>query len=322
MRHFMLALCAGLVSIALSSAHAANYPERPIRIVVPYPPGGTTDVMARTMQDPLSKILGQPIVIDNRAGAAGAIAAREVVKSAPDGYTLLFSNDGPGVIAPLLQKQAGYDAIKSFTPIALVATQPMVLVVNGDLPVQDLKSFVAYAKKQEKPLLYAHAGVGSSGHLSTELLAQTAGIPLAAVPYKGSSVTTLGVMNGEVQVLLTTSTPSMLEYIKTGKLKLLGMSTNSPASLPPGTPLISDVYPDYKQDNWFGVLGPAGLPQDIRDKLNKAIREVVAQPDVQRIFQSAGFLPMTSSPDELKAIIEANTKLWSRVITEAGITAE
>ncbi|MEP9378504.1 tripartite tricarboxylate transporter substrate binding protein [Aquabacter sp. CN5-332] len=322
MVRFILALFAAIMPFALSGAQAASYPDRPIRILVPYPPGGTTDVMARAMQDPLTKILGQPIVIENRAGAAGAIAAREVAKSTPDGYTLLFGNDGPSVIAPLLQKQAGYDAIKSFTPITLVATQPMILVVNGDLPVTDLKSFVSYAKQQPKPLLYAHAGSGSSGHLSTELLSQTAGIPLTAVPYKGSSVTTLGVMNGEVQVLLTTSTPSMLEYIRTGKLKLMGMSTSSPGSLPPGTPLISDVYPDYKQENWFGVLGPAGLPQDITDKLNKAIREVVAQPDVQRIFQSAGFIPMTGTPDELKSVIASSSKLWANVIAERGIVAE
>ncbi|MEP9353966.1 tripartite tricarboxylate transporter substrate binding protein [Xanthobacter sp. KR7-65] len=322
MLRFVPALVAGVLALALASAQAAPYPERPIRLLVPYPPGGTTDVMARAMQDPLSKILGQPIVVENRAGAAGTIAAREVAKAAPDGYTLLFSNDGPGVIAPLIQKHAGYDAQKSFTPITLVATQPMIMVVNAAVPVTDLKSFVAYAKTQTKPLLYAHAGSGSSGHLTTELFAQTAGISLAAVPYKGSSVTTLGVMNGEVQVLITTSTPTMLDYIRTGKLKLIGMSTLSPEALPPGTPLISDVYPDFKQDNWFGVLGPAGLPAEIRDKLNAALRTVVAAPELRRLFEASGFIPMTSTPDELARIIDTNSDLWKRVIAEAKITED
>ncbi|TCT03850.1 Bug family tripartite tricarboxylate transporter substrate binding protein [Aquabacter spiritensis] len=322
MVRFILALFAAALPFALSGAQAAPYPERPIRVLVPYPPGGTTDVMARAMQDPLSRLLGQPVVVENRAGAAGAIAAREVAKATPDGYTLLFSNDGPSVIAPLLQKQAGYDAMTSFTPISLVATQPMILVVNGDLPVDDLEGFVAYAKRQEKPLLYAHAGTGSSGHLSTELLAQTAGIQLSAVPYKGSSVTTLGVMNGEVQVLLTTSTPTMLDYIRAGKLKLMGMSTTTPDRLPPGTPLISDMFAGFKQENWFGLVGPAGLSPDITQKLNAAIRDVVAQPEVKRIFLAAGFIPMTGSPAELQATIVASSKLWQSVIAERGIAAD
>lgn len=322
MLRLLPALVAGVLSLALASAQAASYPDRPIRLIVPYPPGGTTDVMARGLQEPLAAILGQPIVVENRAGAAGAIAAREVAKAAPDGYTLLFSNDGPGVIAPLVQKQPGYDARTSFTPITLIATQPMIMVVNAALPVTDLRSFVAYAKTQSRPLLYAHAGSGSSGHLTTELFSQTAGISLSAVPYKGSAVTTLGVMNGEVQVLITTSTPTMLDYIRTGKLKLMGMSTHSPQALPPGTPLISDVYPDFRQDNWFGVLGPAGLPPEIRDKLNAALRTAVATPELRRLFEAAGFIPMTGTPDELAQIIEVNTDLWKRVIAEAKITED
>ncbi len=304
------------------SISASEYPSRSIRLVVPYPAGGTTDVMARAMQEPLAKLLGQPIVIDNKSGAAGTLGAAEVARSNPDGYTLLFSNDGPSVIAPLLQKQRPFDPIESFTPISLVSTQPLVLVVNSELPVKDIPDFVLYAKKQSKPVLYGTAGPGSLGHLATMLFAKMADISVLHVPYRGAAPSTQAVMTGEVSMLLTTSSPAMGEFIETGKLKLLGASTRHPEKLPAGTPLISSTYPDFKEDIWFGILGPRNLPSEITLRLNEAITKTLANPAVAKTFQDAGFILATGSADELKSLISNGVTKWRRVISENGITLE
>lgn len=313
-------LMAGL--IVTSPVVAAGFPDRPVRLVIPYPAGGTTDVMARAIQDPLAKVLGQPIIIDNRGGAAGAVATREVSRAAPDGYTLLFSNEGPSVIAPLFQSDAGYDPVASFAPISLVSTQSLVLVANGQLPVADIKSLVEYAKKQPQPLMYASAGSGSLGHLSTELFARVAGIPLTHVPYRGSAPTTLAVMRGEVQLLLTSPLPLSDESVREGKLKLLGVSTNRPETLPAGVAAISQTFPAFQQQVWFGILAPKNTPHEVIETLNKAIAEVLASPEVGQRFERAGFSPTTSTPAEFEARIAAAVETWRRVIAESNIKPE
>lgn len=317
-RHYFIALLTGVFALTFSAAQAAPFPERPIRLVIPYPPGGTTDVMARAMQEPLSKILGQPIIIDNRPGAAGAIGAREVARATPDGHTLLFSAP---LLYSLLQKDASFDQVNGLSPISLVSTQALLLVANVDVPVTSVGSFLAYVRQQPKPVLYASSGIGSPSHVSTEFLAQTAGLRLTHVPYKGSAPAALAAMSGEVQFTMTSATPSMMEYVRAGKLRLLGASTTS-QTLPPDVPLISADLPAFKVQLWWGIFGPPAMAAETMEKLNAAIREVIADPAVQKLFIAAGFSPAASSSDEFKAFVASDMELWKRVIAEGGITAE
>lgn len=315
--------CVGGLFVTFSvCAVAQGFPSKPIRIVVPYPAGGTTDLMARALQEPMAKTLGQAVIVDNKPGAAGAIGAREVARSAPDGYTMLFSNNGPSSTTPLLVKDAGYDGLKDFAPVSLVSTAPLFVVVNAAVPSNDLKGFIDYARSQPNGLEYASAGIGSLGHLASELFARMAGIKMIHVPYKGQAPTSNAVMTGEVKVLITTSSSAMNSYITAGKLKLLGVSTPEPSPLAPGAPVVSSVLPGYKVEIWFGLLAPAGTPPDIVAKLNDAVSKAVALPDLQKRFVNFGVIATAGSPKRLGDLIAEEVPRWTQIVREAGIRAE
>ena len=310
-------------ALAAQLACAQAFPSKPIRIVVPYPAGGTTDIMARALQEPMQRTLGQPVIVDNKAGAGGAIGAREVARAAPDGYTLLFSNNGPSSTVPLLQKDAGYESLKDFSPVSLVSTAPLFVVVNGAVPAATVRQLIDYAKAQPNPLEYATAGIGSLGHLSSELFARAAGIRMTHVPYKGQAPTTNAVLTGEVKVLITTSSAAMNSHIAAGKLKLLAISSAEPSPLAPaGTPLVNQTLPGYVVDIWFGILGPAGMPAEVVGRLNDAIGKALAQPDVQTRFTGFGVVATHSTPKRLADLIAEEVPRWAQVVREAGIRAE
>ncbi len=305
------------------AAAAQGFPSKPVRILVPYPAGGTTDLMARALQEPMQKTLGQPVIVDNKAGAGGAIGTREVARSAADGHTLVFSNNGPTSTVPILQKDAGYDSIRDFTPVSLVSTAPLFVVVNASVPATNVRQFVDWAKAQPNPVEYATAGIGSLGHLSSELFARAAGIRLTHIPYKGQAPTTNAVLTGEVRVLITTSSATMNSHIAAGKLKLLGVSSAEPSSLAPaGTPPVNQTLPGYVVDIWFGLLGPAGMPADVTAKLNDAVGKALALPDVQSRFTSFGVVATHSTPKRLADLIADEVPRWAQVVREAGIKAE
>src|SRR5215471_11487834 len=287
----------GLTAFGALPSAAQQYPEKPIKLVVPYAPGGTTDIMARTLQEPLSKVLGQPVIVDNKAGAAGAIGTAQVAHAAPDGYTLIFGNNGPSAVVPLIQKDVGYDPVKDFAPVSLVSVAPMTLVVHPSVPASTVKELIAYAKAQPNGLEYGTAGAGSFGHLASELFAQQAGLKLTHVPYKGQAPSTIGVLNGEVKMLLTTSSDMQDQAVKTGKLKLLGVSTAKPSPLMPGAPTIAESLPGFEVDVWFGILAPAGTPEPVA-KLNEAIRQVLADPEIQKKFLGYGCIATVSTPQD------------------------
>ncbi|MFZ5779501.1 MAG: Bug family tripartite tricarboxylate transporter substrate binding protein [Pseudomonadota bacterium] len=301
---------------------AQQYPDKPIRLVVPYAPGGTTDIMARTLQEPLSKALGQPVIVDNKAGAAGAIGTAQVANAPPDGYTLIFGNNGPSAIVPLIQKGVGYDPVKDFAPVSLVSVAPMTLVVHPSVPASTVNELIAYARKQPDGLEYGTAGAGSLGHLATELFGKEAGIKLVHVPYKGQALSTMGVLNGEVKLLITTSSDSQDAAVKAGKLRLLGVSTAKPSPLMPGTPTIGESLPGYEASVWFGILAPAKTPKAVIAKLNAAIREVLAQADVQKKFLGYGCIATASTPEEFAALIGAEVPKWKGVVEAASITTQ
>jgi tripartite-type tricarboxylate transporter receptor subunit TctC len=308
-------------TLALSSAaFAQGYPDRPIRVVVPYAAGGSTDNMARTLQEPLQKSLGQTIIVDNKPGASGLLAAREVIRSKPDGYTLFFVNNGNLAVTPLVVKDANYDGVKDFTPIALVSSAPMVAVVPASLPVNDLRGFVEYAKKHS--LAYASAGVGSFGQLATELFANKAGIKMTHVPYKGQAPTTTAVIAGEVQLLITTPSAAMNEFIANKRLKLLAVTSPEPSPLEPGTPTVASTFPGYAAESWFAIIGPAGMPADVVARLNDAIGKALRLPDVQQQFASFGVIPRTATPKRVAEMTAEEITRWTPVIRDNNIRAD
>ncbi len=315
-------ILAAAFMVFCAGANAQTFPSKPVRIVVPYPAGGTTDLMARALQEPMQKSLGQPVIVDNKPGAAGAIGAREVARSPADGYTLLFSNNGPSSTTPLLVKDAGYDGIKDFAPVSLVSTAPLFVVVNASVPANDLKSFIDYARSQPNGLEYASAGIGSLGHLASELFARMAGIKMIHIPYKGQAPTSNAVMTGEVKVLITTSSSAMNGYITAGRLKLLGVSTAEPSTLAPGAPVVASVLPGYKVEIWFGLLAPAGTPADVVAKLNDAVGKALALPDLQQRFVNFGVIATAGTPRRLGDLIADEVPRWTQIVREASIRAE
>jgi tripartite-type tricarboxylate transporter receptor subunit TctC len=305
----------------MHQVRAETFPTRPIRIVVPYAPGGGTDLLLRALQEPLSKDLGQPVIIDNRPGASGAIAAREVTRAAPDGYTLLVSNNGPSAIVPFLQPDAGYDPIKDFTPITTIAKTPVVAIVNADVPAKSLSEFIAWAGQQPDGVNYGSAGVGSLGHLSAELFSKLANIKLAHVPYRGQAPTTMAVLTGEVPLAFTSSSDSLLGFVKSGKIRFLGIGSTKPSPLIPGGIPIATALPGYEADVWQGIIGPARLPESVVKRLHDAFAAAVATPDMQKRFESYSYEVSTNSPSEFASMIKDEVGHWGAIIRDRGIRA-
>ena len=301
---------------------AQAFPNKPIRILVPYPAGGTTDLMARALQEPLQKFLGQPILIENKPGASGIVAAREVIRSPADGHTLLFINSGVVAVTPYVVKDAGFDGVKDFTPVALVSTAPLLVVTNAAVPANDLKAFMEYARRESQPLQFASAGIGSFGHLASELFARTAGIKMAHVPYKGQAPTTNAIVAGEVKLLITTASSAMNGFIASGKLKLLAVTSPEPSPLAPGAPPVASVLPGYAAETWFGIIAAAGTPAEPVAKLNEAINRALSTTEMQQRFAGFGVLAKTATPQRVGQMIAEDVARWSAVVRENDIRAE
>lgn len=321
MKRIWIVLGCFAAMLAPTGAQADSFPTKPIRLVVPYPAGGATDLMARMLQDPLAKILGQPVIVDNRPGAAGTIGSREVAGAPADGYTLVFSNNGPTSIAPSMQKDAGYDS-KSFAPVSLVAVAPLVLAVHASVPADSVADFIAYAKAQKDGLFYSSAGPGSLGHLSSELFGARAGIKLNHVPYKGQAPATMAVLTGDVKVFFSTSNQTLNDYVKEKKIKILGISSPEPSPVVPNARPIGEVVKDYAVDVWFGVLAPAKTPAPVIGKLNAALVAVLAQDDIVARFAAIAHKARSSTPEAFADIIAAEVPEWSKIIADNKVRAE
>jgi len=323
---FPHSLAAALIAIApaLAQAQASSaspFPTKPITIVVPYPAGGTSDNQLRMIAEPLSRLLGQTIIVDNKPGASGAVAASVVARAAPDGYTLLYPNNGV-LIAPLVNRQTGYDPLKDFVPITTVTKVPMVLVVNKAVPANNLREFIAHAKAHPGALNYATAGPASYGNLATNLLAQAAQIKMTHVPYRGEANTTLAVRSGESQVLLTSPSSSMLGQVKEGNLKLLGVATQKPTDIVPGAQPIADVLPGFSAEIWFGLLAPAGTPHPVIQKLNEAVQQVLKDTGIRARLFASGALAEGSTPGAFQALMRTEYGQFKDVIQKNDIKAD
>ncbi|MCW5633718.1 MAG: tripartite tricarboxylate transporter substrate binding protein [Rubrivivax sp.] len=313
-----------IAALALLPALAAGqtYPSRAIQMVIPYPAGGTTDVMARALQEPLQKALGQTILVENKAGAAGVLAAREVARGRPDGHQLLFVNSGILTVTPHVQKDAGFDAVKEFAPVALATMAPLFVLVPASVPATDLRGFIEHVKSKPGELNYASAGIGSFGHLASELFVKSAGLKMTHVPYKGQAPTTNAVVTGEVALLITSMSSTMKGFIDNGKLKLLGVTSAGPSALSPGVPPVSSVLPGYAAETWFGFVTTAGTPAAVVQKLNSEINTILATKDMQERMATLGQQVRTATPAQLGALIAEDHARWGQVVRDNQISAQ
>ena len=315
-------LILALTGLAAGAAFAQDvFPSRPITIVIPYPAGGTSDAQVRMIQAQLGKELGQPIIVENKPGASGVIAAQYVAKSHADGYTLLYPNNGV-LIAPLLNTKVDSDPLKDFKPITTLTSVPMVLVTNKTVPATNLAEFIDYAKKQPGGIMYASAGTASYGHLSTARFSQMAGIKVEHVPYKGEAATTMAARSGEVQMLMTTPSAAMLGQVAQGNLTMLGVASANPSSVVPGVPTVNKVVPGFVAEVWFGLLAPAATPDNVVQKINAAVRKIMADDAVRVRLLPTGAVPQTSTPAEFGASMARESAQWREIISKYNIKAD
>jgi tripartite-type tricarboxylate transporter receptor subunit TctC len=318
MRPFHGLIAGVLLAACAATASAQSFPSKPIRIVVPFPPGGTTDVLARAAAQKLSDTLGQPAVVDNRPGAAGNIGAELVAKSPPDGYTLLMGTVGTHAINPALYPKMPYDHIRDFAPVILVAGVPNVLVVNPSLPVNSVQELVAYARANPGKLNFASSGSGTSIHLSGELFKTAAGLSMTHVPYKGSAPALMDLIGGQVQLMFD-NLPSALPQIKAGKLKALAVTSRERAPALPNVPTIAESgFPGFEASSWFGLLAPAGTPQPVIATINGEVAKWLASPDAKEKLLAQGANAAGGTPEDFAKHIAAETAKWQKVVKESG----
>jgi tripartite-type tricarboxylate transporter receptor subunit TctC len=313
-------LQAGAVLLALTAgAAAADYPDKPIRLIIPFPPGGSNDVVGRLVAHNLSDVLGQQVFVDNRGGAGGTIGSEIASKAEPDGYTLLVVSLAHAV-NPWLYKLP-YDHTKAFTPVAIFGSGTNVLVVNPELPIHSVKELVAYAKAHPGELNYASAGVGSFQHLGGELFKLLAGVNIVHVPFRGGGPAMVDVLGGHTKVMFS-SLIQTTPHIKTGQLRALGTGGAKRNPVLPDVPTIAEAgVPGYEANNWWGMLAPAGTPPAIVEKLNKAVSKALDAPELQKEFAAQGATVVKMTPAEFGKYIDSETEKWGKVVKEGHITA-
>ena len=313
---FIAALC----TFPAAAEDAQSYPSRAIRFIVPYPPAGGTDVVARILADPLTSALGQPIVIDNRGGAAGNLGTDLAAKAAPDGYTILFTLSSH-TINPKLYDKLPFDVERDFVPISLAALSPQILVANPSLPANNIRELIAFAKAQPGKLNYASVGTGSPAHIAGELFKLKTGVDMVHVPYKGGGPAIADTLGGQVQLAIVTL-PAAIQYVKAGKLKALAIASDKRSEAAPEIPTIAETVPECVVNSWYGALAPAKTPPAIVAKLQAAFAKVLAMPEVKAKLFLQGAEAASSTSAEFDERIRAELKQWEYVIREAKIKAE
>ena len=314
-------LSATLLSLAAASAFAQGaWPTRPVTLVVPFPPGGGTDTGARIIAEQLSKKWGQPVLVDNKGGAAGQIGADVVAKARPDGYTILMGNIGTQAINPSLYPKMPYDPDKAFAPIALVAELPLAMMVNPNVPARTVKEFIALAKAQPGKLSYSSSGAGGGPHLAAEMFKDATGSYILHVPYRGGGPAIGDLLAGHVQLSFMT----VLEasgHLKAGKLRALAVTSDKRVSALPDVPTLAEAaVPGFNSISWIGLLAPAGTPREVVEKISADVREIVARDDVKDKLVQLGAVPAANSPAQFSALIDNDRKRYAQIIKDRKIT--
>ncbi len=318
------AVCIGLfavTSVVQPLAAAETYPLRPIRMIVAYPPGGGTDRVGRVMAEELAQQLGQNVVVDNRGGATGNIGSELAARAVPDGYTLLMGNVAPNAVNVSLFKKLGFDPVKSFAPISLVAVTPNILVVHPSVAVKSVSDLLALARAKPGALNFPSAGVGSSSHLAGEMLKSMAKIDMVHIPYKGGGPSLIALISGQVQIMFATL-PAAMPHVKSGKVRPVAVTTAKRSLAMPDLPTIAESgVKGYEAATWYGLLAPAGTPRPVINRLHGETVKILAGPTRQRL-EAQGFEPDGGTPAAFAAYIKSEISKWAKVIRDAGIPAE
>ncbi|MEI6611553.1 tripartite tricarboxylate transporter substrate binding protein [Polynucleobacter sp.] len=303
-------------------AVAQAFPDRPITLVVPNPPGGLVDTSARLLSEPLARVIGQPIIVDNKPGASGNTAYQYVAKAKPDGYTLLISYSGYHVGNPALFDKLPWDPIKDFSPVALLTVSTNVIAVHPSVPVNNLKEFIAYAKANPGKLNYASQGNGSVSHIGTEIFKQTTGVEMVHVPYKGSGPAIQDVLAGQVQVFISTP-PSLMQHVQSGKLKGLAVTGKNRHPGMPNVPTTAEAgLPSFQLESWVALYAPAGTPAPVITKLSDSVKQSLVLPEVKERSDAAGVELRYLNPAQMDALLKKELPYWSKAIKAANITLD
>jgi tripartite-type tricarboxylate transporter receptor subunit TctC len=322
MRFIFKAAALAAAALFCGFASAQSWPAKPVRIVVPFAPGGTADTLGRLVAHQLSQSFKESFVIENRGGAGGVIGSDLVAKADPDGYTLVVSSVASHCIAPAMRKDFPFDPLRDFTHIALFGGPPGVLVINPSLPVTDLKQFLAYAKSEDGKLAYGSPGNGTQGHLIAEQLKQVAGIEMTHVPYKGASLAVSDLIAGHVKVTSTTLTTAATQ-IKAGKARALAVSSAKRVPDFPEIPTFAELgYPELTATIWFSLSGPAGMPSEIVNRLNAEVRRILQLPDVRARLRLEGIEPGDLDPQQFTAFVASELKRWGPIVRASGAQAD
>ncbi len=307
------------LTLGITPAFAQTYPAKPIRIVVAYTPAGATDILARVVGQKLTEAWGQPVIIDNRPGANGNIGSEYAAKATPDGYTLLMVTAGTHGINPGLYRKLGFDAVKDFAPVSLVAMVPNIFVVNNAVPAKDLKEFIAYAKANQGKLNYGSPGNGSTAHLSMELFKSMTGVQMVHIPYKGSAGVLADLIGGQIVATLD-NMPPYVPQVRAGKIRALAVSPTRRSSAVPELPTVAEAgVPGYDSGAWFGLVAPANTPKDIVNKLSRETARILKLPDVSARLLELGAEPVGDTPEQFSAHIKAEIAKWAKVIKDANV---
>jgi len=314
--------CAAVCAV-VATAHAADvYPSKPVRIVVPFPPGGPADVLARTVADKLQASLGQPVVVDNRPGAGGNIGMELVAKAAPDGHTLVLAPAGNLTVNPSLYRNVPYDVARDFAPVTVIAAVPNVLVVNAQVPAKDVGELIAYAKANPGKLNFASPGPGSGAHLAGELLKSSAGIEMVHVPFNGVAPAVTAVVAGNVQVMFA-GTSSAMPQVAAGKLRALGVASPKRIASAPALPTLDESgLPGFDVTSWYSIVAPAGTPSAVIDRLQKDIAKALEAPEVRARLAGLGAEPVANTPSDFAQMIKLESAKWGKIVKDANIRPE
>jgi tripartite-type tricarboxylate transporter receptor subunit TctC len=312
-----LLLTSAIVAASGASFAQADWPAKPVRIVVPFAAGGTTDITARVIADELTKTIKQSFIVENKAGAGGNVGAAEVARAAPDGYTFLMGTPGTQAINQFLYPKMPYDTSKDFAPVSFVVRVPNVLVVNPGVNAKSLKELIALARSRPGALSYGSPGNGTTGHLSTELFKNQAGIFVTHIPYRGSGPMLLDLMSGQVQMAID-NLPSAMPHIKSGKLVALGVTGTKASSQLPDVPPVASVLPGFAAESWFVLMAPAGTPPAIVNRVSAEVDKILKKHEVIERFKGLGAEPVGGTPEQLGQFIAAETGKWSKVVKDSG----
>lgn len=324
-RNHFLSIVIGLMAALSCNAAISqvNYPVRPIKIIVGYAPGGTTDIIARIFAERLTVAMGQPVFVENIPGAGGNLGAVAVARAAPDGYTLQLGTMGNMTINPSVYKNMPIDTLKAFQPISNIATVPNIVVVNPSVPVKNIKEFVDWAKARPGQVFFASSGNGNAPHMTGELFNLAAGLEMVHVPYKGSGPALVDLMAGQGVQVMFDNIPSAINFVRSGKLKALAVTGPNRVATEPNLPTIKESgYPDFVVETWFGLFAPAGTPRPIVDKLNAEILAALKSPDIQNRLKDLGTQPSWTSPEDYQKLLESDYKKWADVAKKAKIEAQ